>query len=189
MSLISHSPLWRYNNSEVHLFTLSSHYAFIHNPIFKIGALSLTVDYNLYAEVDDYSVMSAVKVGPILFGSANSEVVEIIERFEEDDGEFLRDYVYGRGMLIELEILAISKKYGRLISSLNNWLIFTQRDTPGTERNTIYKLEYYLPMWNKWGFGVEFFHYTRIAHYDNFQEYQNIRKSYSEIKLLTAITF
>ena len=189
VNLTSHSPLWRYNNSEKNLFTVSSHYAFIHNPIFKIGSFSLTADYHFNAEHENYSLMSGVKFGPILFGSANSEVVEVIEKFEEDDGEFLRDYVYGRGLMVELEMLAVTKRYGRLITSFNYWLIFTQRDTPGTERNAIYKLEYYLPIWNNWGLGVEFFHYQRAAHYNDHPVYQNIRKSYSEIKILSSVTF
>lgn len=188
-NITTHAPLWKFNNSDKNLFTVSSHYAFIHNNVFKIGALSLTVDYHLNQRSKRFSFLSAIKFGPVLFGSANSEVVEVIPLFTEDDGEFLRDYVYGRGFTIEAEALIISNKYGRIITSFNNWVIYTQRDTPGTERNSIYKLEYYFPLYNNWGLGLEFFHYHRAANYNNYEEYQNIRKSYSEIKLLTVISF
>lgn len=188
-SLTSHAPLWRFSKTDQHTFSVSSHYAFIHNPIFKIGALSLTADYHINIVQDNYSLISGIKGGPILFGSANSEVVQVIELFEEDDGEFLRDYVYGRGLLIEWELLAVTKKNGRFIGSFNNWLIFTQRDTPGTERNAILKVEYYFPIVRNWSLGIEFFHYQRHANYDELVEFQNISNSYSEVKILSTFTF
>lgn len=188
-NLISHAPLLKFNNTDNNLFAISSHYAFIHNNVFKVGAMSMTIDYHLNLKSDDLSLLSAFKLGPILFGSANSEVVEVLEMFTEDDGEFLRDYVYGKGYLLEAEALLITKKYGRIISSFNNWVIYTQRDTPGTERNSIFKLEYYYPIWKKWGLGIEFLHYYRAAHYKDHKEYQNIRNGYSEVKVLGCVSF
>lgn len=188
-NITSHAPLWKLNNSSTNLFTISNHYAFIHNNVFKIGALSLTVDYHLNKRSENLSILSAVKLGPILFGSANSEVVEVIELFKEDDGEFLRDYVYGRGYLLEFEALILTKKYGRIISSFNNWVIYTQRDSPGIERNSVFKLEYYYPIYRNVGLGVEYFHYRRAADYDDYEDYQNIRKRFSELKFLTCIIF
>ena len=189
LSIMSHAPLLKFNNSDKNLFTASSHYAFVHNNVFKIGALSLTVDYHFNRRSEQFTILSAIKLGPVLFGSANSEVVEVIDIFTEDDGEFLRDYVYGKGYTLEAEALLLTKDFGRIITSFNNWVIYTQRDTPGTERNSIFKLEYYFPIWNNWALGFEFFHYHRAAHYNEYEEFQNIRKSYSEIKFLSAISF
>jgi len=190
LNIISHAPLWKFNNNEKHLFTISGHYAFLHNNAFKIGALSMTADYNINLRSDNgTSFVGAIKLGPVLFGSANSEVVEVIEKFQEDDGDFLRDYVYGRGYALEAEALFITKKYGRIITSFNNWVIYTQRDTPGTERNSIFKLEYYYPIHKNWGLGVEFFHYKRAAHYKEYEQFQNIRNGYSEIKILSFVSF
>jgi hypothetical protein len=188
-NLTSHAPLWKFNKSDSNLFTASGHYAFIHNNVFKIGALSFTLDYNLNINSDKFSFLSALKLGPVIFGSANSEVVEVIEKFTEDDGEFLRDYVYGKGYMFELEALILQKNFGRMIISFNNWVIYTQRDTPGTERNSIFKLEYYYPIWKNWGLGVEFFRYHRAANYSNYEQFQDIRKSYSEVKFLSVVSF
>jgi len=188
-NITSHAPLWKLNKSDRNLFAVSSHYAFIHNNVFKIGALSLTADYHLNVKSENFSLLAAIKIGPVLFGSANSDVVEVIDIFTEDEGEFLRDYVYGRGYTLEAEALFVTKKYGRIISSFNNWVIYTQRDTPGTERNSIFKLEYYYPIWKNWGLGIEFFHYHRAAHYKEYEEYQNIRNGYSEVKFLSVISF
>ena len=189
LNITSHAPLGKFNNSDRHLFTVSSHYDFIHNNVFKIGALSLSLDYNLNVKFKNTSLLSSIKLGPVLFGSANSEVVEVIDKFTENDGEFLRDYVYGRGYMLETEIMLVTKKFGRLFSSFNIWMIYTQRDTPGTERNSIYKLEYYYPIWKNWGLGIEFLRYKRAAHYQNYKEFQNIRNTFSEVKLLTVVSF
>jgi len=189
LNITSHAPLWKFNKSDRNLFTISSHYAFIHNPVFKIGALSLTADYHLNAESENVSLLAAIKLGPVLFGSANSEVVEEIDIFNEDDGEFLRDYVYGRGYTLESEALFVTKNFGRIITSYNYWTLYTQRDTPGTERNSIFKLEYYYPIWKNWGLGIEFFHYHRAAHYKDYEEFQDIRNGYSEIKILSCVLF
>jgi len=189
LNIMSHAPLWKFNKSDRNIFTVSSHYAFIHNNVFKIGAMSLTADYHFNVKTDDFSLLSGFKIGPVLFGSANSEVVEVVDIFTEDDGEFLRDYVYGRGYMVEIEALFITKKFGRIITSYNHWVIYTQRDTPGTERSSILKLEYYYPIWRNWGLGVEFFHYHRAAHYKDYVEYQDIRNGYSEIKILSTVSF
>ncbi len=188
-NIMSHAPLWKISKSKNNIFSVSSHYDFIHNNIFKVGAISITTDYHVQAKTDNTSLLAAVKVGPILFGSANSEVVEVIEIFKEDDGEFLRDYVYGKGYMIELEALFVTQRYGRIISSFNNWMIYTQRDTPGTERNSVFKIEYYYPIWNNWGIGFEFFKYHRSANYDEHVEYQGIKNGYSEMKFLSVMSF
>jgi len=189
LNIMSHSPLWRFNISDRNLFTISSHYDFIHNNVFKIGALSLTADYHVKAKSDQISLLAAIKLGPVLFGSANSEVVEVIDKFTEDDGEFLRDYVYGRGYTIETEALFVTKNFGRIIVSYNHWAIYTQRDTPGTERNSVARIEYYYPIWKNWALGLELFHYHRAANYKDYEEYQDIRNGYSEIKILSTVSF
>jgi len=189
LNIMSHAPLWRLNKSNNSLFAISSHYAFMHNNVFKIGSFSLTLDYHVNFKSENISLLSAVKLGPILFGSANSEVVEVIDKFIKDDGEFLRDYVYGRGFMYEAEALIITKNLGRIITSFNNWLIYTQRDTPGTERSSVFKLEYHYPIWKNWGLGIEFFHYHRTAHYKEIPEFQEIKNGYSEIKLLSSFSF
>lgn len=188
-NIISHSPLWKVKKSDNNIFSVSSHYTFIHNNVFKVGALSLTVDYHLKATTENTSLLAAIKLGPVLFGSANSEVVEVIELFQEDDGEFLRDYVYGKGYMIEAEALFVTKKFGRIITSYNSWMIYTQRDTPGTERNSIFKIEYYYPIWKTWGLGFEFFKYHRSANYKDYEDYQNIKNGYSEVKILSVLSF
>jgi len=189
LNITSHAPLWKLNKSDNNLFTISGHYDFIHNNAFKVGALSLTADYHLNVKSEDISLLTAFKVGPILFGSANSEVVEVIEIFQEDDGEFLRDYVYGKGYTLEMEAFLVTKKWGRLITSYNHWVIYTQRDTPGTERSSVAKIEYYYPIWKNWGLGIELFHYHRAANYKEYEEYQGIKNGFSEIKILSCVSF
>ena len=188
-SLMAHAPLWKIHKNRGSIFSLSSHYDFLHNQAFKIGAISLTTDFHIKKYGDSYELLASIKAGPTLFGSASSDVVEEIEIFNQNDGEFLRDYVYGKGFLLEFEVFLQTKKYGKLISSFNNWTIFTQRDTPGTERNSIFKIEYYYPIWNNIGLGLEFFNYKRRAHYDDHPDFQDINEGYSELKLSSFISF
>ncbi len=189
VSVMSHAPLWKLHKNKKGIFSVSSHYDFMHNSAFKIGALSLTADYHITKRNDDYKFYSAIKVGPMLFGSASSDVVEEVDLFNKDDGEFLRDYVYGQGFMLEFEIYLISERYGKFLTSYNNWTLYTQRDSPGTEQNSIFKIEYYYPIWNNVGLGVEYFYYRRNANYEELIDYQNVVDGYSELKFSTFISF
>jgi len=185
----SHAPIMKFNKSNHSLFTLSGHYDFIHNNVFKIGSMAITVDYQLKLQTKQLTLMLGVKLGPILFGSSRSEIMEVLDLTDPNGEDYLRDYIYGRGYTLESESLLLTKNMGRVILNYNFWVIYAVRDTPGTERNSILELEYYYPIWNNWSIGLKLFQYNRFAHYNDFVDFQNIRNGYSEIKILCAITF
>ncbi len=187
VNIASSAPLWRKIVARHNVFTISQHYDYLNNDIFKIGSLALTADYSLKRQYDNFSFIGSANLGFILFGSSSSEVVQILN--ELSPLEFVRDYVYGRGVIFKVQSVLNSNNAGRLTLSYSNWRINIVKDASGKEASAIFQLMYYYPIADKIDLGFELFQYRRDAAYPEISQLENITKRYFEIKYLASIRF
>ncbi|MBT8234443.1 MAG: DUF3943 domain-containing protein [Saprospiraceae bacterium] len=188
-NLISHAPLFNNVLSSHSTITISQHFDYIHNPLFKIGSLAISGDYNFKYFEGITAFSGSLKSGFILFGSSNSEVVEVIDIFTEDGGEFLRDYIYGQGIYFEAEAFLAIQKWGRIFGSFNNWIIYSEEHLDGIENSTIIKLEYQYPIFKDLLIGIEYYVYRRHAEYKYIPGFENILNKYKELRISLSHDF
>ncbi len=182
----SHAPIWKKDLNHYSILAISQHFDFMHNPSFKLGAMSLTMDY--YAKISLTSksfYIGSVKAGVVTIGSSNSEAAEYFNNLKEIPSK--RNYVYGRGFAIESEMVLKTEYFGDITASYNNWIMYTKQDIRGLEISNIVRLDYYYPIHKKLRLGMEYYAYWRRAKYYDYQQFSNIKKSSYEAKLLVNI--
>jgi Domain of unknown function (DUF3943) len=187
-NISSQAPLLVKHLSKDALISLSQHYDNMASDVYKIGSLAVTGDYSFrHTWHPRNSIIGSVRAGLILFGSSKSDIVKFI--YHSDDPEFQRDYVYGKGITGEIDVLFRTEKFGRLTGTFNRWLIFTDRDTKGVEDLMLLIVDYTYPIWRKLNLGVQVNYYKRLARYDNYPAFQHINVGYYDIKTLVGFTF
>ena len=187
-NISSYAPLFLKRLNENAALSVSQHYDYIYNDIYKIGSMAITGDYSQRYDLNKHNrMMFSLKGGLILFGSSQSEIVEHI--YQSTDPEFERDYVYGNGFTGQLELAMRTEKFGSLTGNINKWLIYTDRDAKGTENLTLMVLEYNYPIWKKLAFGLQTNYYKRLAKYRDYKEFARIKKDYYEFKTMINFTF
>ena len=191
-NITSHAALWRKSLTDKSAFTISSHYDFLNNEIFKLGASSITGDYSLIKKVNKINFLGSARFGVVLFGSSNAKIVQYLQEIGqgvEGFDEFLRDYVYGHGLTSELECLIEIENYGKLIVNFNHWLLYIRKDAYGTEHSSIFEATYYYPVYKNWSIGLQIYYYNRTAHYRDYPLFNDINHSYADAKILMNFTF
>jgi hypothetical protein len=187
-NISSHAPLWvkRIGNNTV--FCISQHYDNLASDVYKLGSLALSGDYFFqYQWQPNNYIMGSVKAGFILFGSSKSNIMKVL--YHSDDPEFLRDYVYGNGYMIEGEVLFRTKKFGKFMGNFNHWVIYTNRDTEGFENIMLLIADYDYPIWKNVNIGIQANYYKRLARYKNYPDFENSSNDYYELKALVSMTF
>ena len=187
INISSHAPIYRYLINENSAFSISQHYDYLENQIFKIGVMAITADYNLKRDFGNWGFMGSAHIGIIPFGSSNSEVVDYLN--EDIEEEFYKEYVYGRGLVSKLEYMIYTLKYGRLTSSYSHWYLDTENFVQGIENTSVLQLKYYYPLSESTSLGIELLNYNRKADYEEIVEFQNLEEHYLEMKLLFAKSF
>jgi hypothetical protein len=187
VNFTAHAPIFiKYINNTA-LFSISQHFDYLNNQIFKIGALSVSADYSQKVKWHQNELLFATKLGLILFGSSKSEVVDFI--YQTNASTFDRDYIYGRGFMYELEGLLLLKNGSRIITNYNNWLIYTRHDAKGWERSSVIQLSYLHPIYQNLSLGFDIYYYSRKADYKNFEQFRNLTDRFLDIKILSSIVF
>jgi hypothetical protein len=186
-NVVSHAPVYRKIINDNSVFSISQHYDFIENQIFKLGGMSLTGDYNFKKDMETWGFVGAAKAGIMLFGSSSSDVLDAINVDIEE--EFKKDYVYGRGYVFKLEYMIYTENYGRLTSIYNHWYINTENFVQGVERTALLQVNYYYPVTKAVSIGLEFYNYNRDAGYQEVVGFESINETYRELKFLTAVVF
>ena len=129
------------------LISLTQHYDFIHNDIFKIGSIVLTVGWTYRQTFNHVRVLSSSKIGVVLFGSGNSELV--VPVLPDVFPEFERDYIYGQRFMAELEFVASFRKLGKLATDLNHCIIFSKSQPKGIENLDLIRAKYLYAIGNR----------------------------------------
>ncbi len=186
-NVLSHAPLFVKHLNENSVLSLSQHYDYLTNNIFKLGSLSFTGDYSAQFYGNKWTLTTSIKLGGIAFGSSQSEIIDYI--YNSDDPEFERDYIYGAGYITEGEIYWQHNNIGRLMSNLNRWVIFSARDARGIEDVFFLNLQYQYPIYQNMNIGFQANYYKRLADYPDYEEFRNIKNNYSEIKTLLSWSF
>ena len=172
------------NNDHMEMISISQHYNFVHNTLFKLGSLGLTTDYWLHRKIGNLNITGALKGGLLLFGSGNSELVQ--NDFPEIFPGFVRDYVYGHGLMAEGQISVNLLHWGTIVTEYDFFRIYS-RDIPGARENLqLYRLRYLKPIRGDFSFGLEYNWYQRNATYPTNPISNLINNSFSEGRILIA---
>ena len=130
-----------------------------------MGTIVLTGDWTLQKTSKNWRFYSATKFGVVIFGSGNSELVVLV--LPEVFQNFVRDYMYGQGFMVEAETAADFKKNGKLALSDNHFLICPKEDPQGLENIDLLRARYLFPITQKITFGLQYDYYNRNANYYN----------------------
>ena len=188
LSFMSHAPLFVKHINKNSVISISQHYDYLTNSVYKIGSLAVTADYSFQHSWHPKNfIVGSVKAGVILFGSSKSEIVNFV--YHSTDPEFFRDYVYGNGFKAEADVIFNTKKFGRLSGNFNNWMIYTSDDTKGYENLSMVIIEYDYPIGRKFNVGLQTTYYQRLAHYNAYPEFRHITNDYYEFKATVGMTF
>lgn len=180
-NITSQAPLFRYLIRDDFAFSVSQHFDFMKNQVFKIGMMSVTADLIIQKNYRSWGLVASTSLGAIPFGSSNSEVVKYLN--EDVEEELYKEYIYGRGLVSKVEYMIRTANYGRLISSASFWYINTNNFAQGTESVMVAKLSYDYPVFKSMSFGLEVLNYERKANYEEIPEFRDIKESYIELKV------
>ncbi|MBP9197407.1 MAG: DUF3943 domain-containing protein [Saprospiraceae bacterium] len=172
--------------NKTELISLTQHYDFIHNDIFKIGSIVLTGDWTYQQTFDRVRVLSSTKLGVVLFGSGNSELVEPV--LPDVFPEFERDYIYGQGFMAELEFIASFRKSGTIAANLNHFIIYSKSQPKGVENLDLIRAKYLYPIGNRFDLGLQFDYYHRNGNYYSSKGIIRNKSGHQELKLLFGYT-
>ena len=190
-NLTSHAILYgtKLSNerNRMDLISISQHYDFIHNDLFKIGSVVLTGDLWMHRKIGDVRMLASVKAGVVLFGSGSSEMVP--NQYPDIFPEFGRDYIYGQGLMAESELVIIFRKWGTVISDYNYFRIYSREAPTGIENLQLYRLRYLYPLTHHFTMGVQYDLYKRDASYYSIRSSRQLRNNHSEVRFLVGYSF
>ena len=166
---------------------MSQHYDFIHNDRFKLGTIVLTGDWTIQKTYEKWRFYSATKMGVVIFGSGNSELV--VPVMPEVFPEFERDYMYDQGFMIEAEMAANFKKNGTFTLSYNHFLIYSNQEPKGSENIDLIRSRFLLPVWTKMTLGLQFDYHKSKADYYNNAGFKKNYEGQKEIRFLIGYQF
>ncbi len=164
------------------LISLTQHYDFIHNDLFKIGSVVLTGDWTTRHTYNNLRITSSTKLGVVLFGSGNSELVTPVLPGVFPD--FERDYIYGQGFMGEVECMVQFRNFGTVASNLTHFIIYSKSQPQGVENLDLLRAKYLYPLSKNFMIGLQFDYYHRNAEYYVTKEINTTRKSHQELKLV-----
>ncbi len=187
-NLMSHAILLgtklRNEAGHTQIISLSQHYDFIHNDVFKIGSVVVTGDWEVIREFDKAALSFAARLGVVLFGSGNSEQVTPV--YPDIFPYFERDYIYGQGYVGEVEFSLGLGKAGSVVGSLHHFVIYSRSEPSGQENLTLGRSRYIIPVTGKVSAGLQYDYYLRNAEYYLVRGYETTQKSHQEIKLVVG---
>lgn len=186
-NLTAHSPIGRWKLNESCILAISQHYDFLKNQIFELGNLSITADAYYRINRADRQWMFSVKTGIIPFGSTTSEVTKYL--ISEGLLSPNRNYIYGSGLVLECQTSLRFKTLGRMALNYNQWLLYPRKEANGTERSHIVYFNYTFPLRNNHNLAFEWYHYFRKAGYAELPGFTDIRKQYTELRLMGSYSF
>lgn len=187
-NISSHAAILAKHLTKNAVVSLSQHYDCLASNIFKIGSVAVTGDYSTQHKWDQHhAITGSLKAGVILFGSSKSEIVKFI--YQSTDPEFLRDYIYGKGFIMQGGMALKTKKWGKLVGNSTRWVIYTDSDTKGVEDIWMMELNYDYPIWKKLNVGLQASYFKRVAHYDKYPNFNRIKNDYYEMKTMISLSF
>ena len=179
------APLFRRKTFHSSIFTVSQHYDFINNQVFKIGTMGVTADLSWLLNQGKHFFGFSLNSGFLPFGGVGSEVAEKLSAGQT----FTRDYMYGRGYLTKARMHYQFDKLFRVTMNFNRWVIYPIQDAKGRENSRLLQLDLMVPIAKKIQIGTQLFKYDRNARYPDLPEFQKIKQSYLELRIVSAYTF
>ncbi len=173
-------------SDKTELISLTQHYDFIHNDLFKIGSIVLTGDWTYQETFNNVRITSSSKLGIVLFGSGNSEFVKPV--LPDVFPEFERDYIYGQGYMAELEFIAKFRKIGIFISNVNHFVIYSKSQPNGVENLDLIRAKYLFPLKRNFILGLQYDYYHRNGDYYTSKSIVRSKNGHQELKLLLGYT-
>jgi Domain of unknown function (DUF3943) len=168
----------RNNDHKSHAVGLFQHFDYIHNPSIEIGAMSFSGSFiSKYRLSNNVRLTSIAQLGPSVLSGAKSEYVEV-EEYSDDPGD-TRDYIMGPGVIAKFDLLIEHDTLGQLALRYAHWSIFTQSGPAGSEHLNIVSSRYSVPVWKRFGLGVEWLYFNRDALYD---DYPDVKKELHEVR-------
>lgn len=164
--------------------SLSQHYDFIHNDVFKIGSVVVTGDWDIMRQFDGGALAFSARFGLILFGSGNSEQVTPV--YPDIFPFFERDYIYGQGYVGEVECALALGKAGSFSGSLHQFVIYSKSEPSGRENLMLGRGRYVIPLMGHVSAGLQFDYYFRNAGYYLTQGYFTQQKGANELRLVVG---
>ncbi|MBK9255038.1 MAG: DUF3943 domain-containing protein [Saprospiraceae bacterium] len=169
------------------IVSISQHYDFVHNDLFKIGSVVVTGDWWRFRTIGKFRYMTSFKAGVVLFGSGNSEMVKPVnpEIFEN----FYRDYIYGQGFMIETEAMFAYAGLGKVVADVNFFRIFSRIQPKGWENLQLLRARYLYPFYSGLSLGLGYDYYHRNSFYYTSRNYERLNTSHNELRLLIGYAF
>lgn len=186
-NLTSRAPLGIWKINERCILAISQHYDFLKNQIFELGNMSITTDVYYRINQANRQWMLSIKTGLIPFGSTTSEVTQYL--IAEGLLAPTRNYIYGSGLALECQTSLRFRTLGRIALNYNRWLLYPRKEAKGREQSHIVYFNYAFPLGNKHGLAIEWYHYFRKASYQELPGFSDIRKQYTEFRLMGSYTF
>ena len=95
----------------------------------------------------------------------------------------------GGGLALECQTSLRFRTLGRIALNYNRWFLYPRKEAKGREQSHIVYFNYAFPLGNKHGLAIEWYHYFRKASYQELPGFSDIRKQYTEFRLMGSYTF
>ena len=170
--------------STTDIVSLTQHYDFIHNHVFKLGTIMVTGDWTWQRYAGNTVLDGAARVGVIIFGSGNSEMVKPV--YPEIFPNFDRDYIYGQGWVGEIEANVRTRHLGTLSGHMSHFVINSRSQPKGIENLDLARIRYLFPLKSHIILGMQFDSYLRNATYQESTSVPAERRLYKELRLIAG---
>ena len=163
------------NDQVTHLVGLFQHHDYVNNQIVNFGGATigggLMSRFPLRSEL---TLITAPHVGAVIIGGSNNEYATSSQGL---------NYNYSWGYKVRLDVMLMHNTFGSLYFDYNYFFYIAIQGAQGTDRIDMLSLEYNVPIWGKFGLGLDYIYYYRNAHYRDFAD---VQKSFSGLRLLVS---
>lgn len=172
---------------DIDVVALTQHYDYIHNNVFKLGSIVLTGDWSWQRYLGTTRLTGATRLGMVIFGSGNSEMVKPV--YPDIFPKFERDYIYGQGWVGEIEGMIHTRHFGTLGGNLSHFVIYSKSQPKGVENLDLMRARYLYPAGRNLIMGLQFDYYSRQASYPHNSDESVKNKQYRELRLISGYRF
>ncbi|HMQ08692.1 MAG TPA: DUF3943 domain-containing protein [Saprospiraceae bacterium] len=186
-SSIMFGKSFNYGTRKSTILSVSQHYRFVHNHLYKIGAFVVTADAWWFNRIkNNLEFFSGIKGGAVVFGSGLSK--NIINEYPDIFPNFQRDYIFGPGYMMQC-VGGLKHIYlGRIDFDLSYYKIFSKPLPEGNEKLQQIKTRYISPSFGSFSLGLDYNYFNRYGRYYSAVENTDISMRAWELRFLLVYT-
>ena len=190
LNVYAYGNLWASNvhasEKATHTFGAFLHYDYLHNEVIENGAIGFSAGLlSNFKTGNKWDLMTAIHFGPAALGGVDSEIVGQFT----DDPESRREYVLGPGYIAKADFTADHPKWGSFSARGAYYKIFIYSGPEGNERVRFFVLKYGYPIFKQFSLGINYTGYFRRVQYNDYVDYQDLKRRMYEFKTFVSMNF